>query len=153
MIITFCGHSDFQPSTKYEKKILDLLEKKLEDQCTEIYLGGYGAFDNFAYDCCKKYKNSHPNVSLVFVAPYLSVEYQKKHLNEFQKKYDLIVYPEIENVPPKFAIAYRNRYMIEKANYVVAYITRSFGGAYTTYSYAKRNGKPIFNIAESNDQI
>lgn len=111
-----------------------------------MYLGGYGGFDNFAYECCKKYKETHSRVSLVFVTPYISIEYQRNHL-EFQKgMYDNIIFPDIENKPPKFAIIYRNKYMIEKADYVIAYIDHAFGGAYTTYKYAKTKKKEIYNL-------
>ena len=111
-----------------------------------MYLGGYGGFDNFAYDCCKKFKETHSKVSLVFVTPYLTAEYQKNHLNYQKTRYDAIIYPEIENKPPRYAITYRNKYMVEKADFVVAYITHDWGGAYKTYQYAKSKKKPIFNV-------
>ena len=45
-------------------------------------------------------------------------------------------------------IAYRNKYMVEKADVVIAYVMHDFGGAYATYTYAKRKGKAIFNLAQ-----
>ena len=147
MIVTFCGHSHFSKSKEYEQKILSFLEEKVGNQSADMYLGGYGDFDNFAYSCCRKYKETHPNISLVFVTPYLTVEYQKNHLDYQQTRYDSILYPEIEDKPPRFAIFYRNKYMVEKADYVVAYIDHDWGGAYTTYKHAKRKGKEILNLA------
>ena len=147
MIVTFCGHAQFSESAEYEQRLLDFLEEKVGDESAEMYLGGYGNFDRFAYDCCKKYKQLHPRVSLVFVTPYLTVEYQKNHLEDRKERYDSILYPEIENKPPKLAILYRNRYMVEKADVVVAYVAHDWGGAYTTYRYAQRKGKMIFNLA------
>jgi hypothetical protein len=38
--------------------------------------------------------------------------------------------------------------MMEKADYVIAYVSHNWGGAYTTYKYAKRKGKEIFNLAK-----
>lgn len=147
MIVTFCGHSQFSKSKECEQKLLAFLENKVGNCSAEMYLGGYGGFDNFAYDCCKQYKRTHTGVSLVFVTPYLTVEYQKNYL-EFQKsRYDYIIYPEIENKPKRFAITYRNRYMVEKADLVIAYVSHKYGGAYDTYKYAKRKGKEIFNLA------
>ena len=112
-----------------------------------MYLGGYGGFDNFAYDCCKKFKETHNNIPLIFVTPYLTVEYQKDHLNHQKTRYDVIIYPEIENKPPRYAITYRNKYMVEKADFVVAYMTHDWSGAYKTYQYANLKKKPIFNIS------
>ena len=141
MIITFCGHALFKKTDEYEKKILTFLEEKIGNDSAEIYFGDNGDFDAFAYECCKKYKNLHSNVSLVFVTPYLNLKCSKE-------KYDFIIYPEIENKPPRFAIIYRNRYMIKKADYVIAYVSHAWGGAYKTYKYAKRQGKCILNLAD-----
>lgn len=148
MIVTFCGHAQFHGTEEYEQKILAFLEEKVGDRSADMYLGGYGGFDGFAYDCCKKYKETHPKVSLVFVTPYLTVEYQKNHLDYQQTRYDSILYPEIEDKLPRFAISYRNKYMVENADYVVAYVSHDWGGAYTTYKHAKRKGKEIFDLAD-----
>ena len=59
-----------------------------------------------------------------------------------------MIYPEIEDKPKRYAILYRNKYMVEKADYVVAYVSRNWGGAYQTYKHAKRRGKLIFNLAK-----
>lgn len=148
MIITFCGHAQFQQTEELERKVLAFLEEKIGSQFADLYLGGYGDFDCFAYDCCKKYKDTHPNVSLVYVTPYLTIEYQQNHLEYQKTKYDAILYPDIENIPPKFAISYRNKYMVEMADYVVAYVNHSFGGAYATYKHAKRKGKEVYNLVD-----
>ncbi|MBQ8689253.1 MAG: hypothetical protein IJ515_02700 [Clostridia bacterium] len=148
MVVTFCGHAHFSESEECEQRILAFLAEKVGDRPADMYLGGYGAFDGFAYECCKKYKQTHPKVSLVFVTPYLTVEYQKNHLDYQKTRYDAIIYPEIESKPKRYAIAYRNKYMVEKADYVIAYVTHDCGGAYTTYKYAKRKGKAILNLAD-----
>ena len=148
MIVTFCGHAQFSKSEEDEQKILAFLEQKVGDQPADMYLGGYGEFDSFAYDCCKKYKAEHQNVSLVFVTPYMTVDYQKNHLDCQKARYDFILYPEIEDKPKRYAITYRNRFMIEKADFVVAYVSHDWGGAYTAYKYAKRKGKEVFNLAK-----
>ena len=152
MIVTFCGHAHFSQSKEDEQKIFAFLEDRVGDQLADMYLGGYGGFDRFAYECCKKYKEKHPNVSLVFVTPYLTATYQKKHLEYEKQRYDFIIYPEIEDKPKRYAITYRNRYMVEKADYVIAYVSHDWGGAYATYQYAKRRGKAIFNLANFEEE-
>lgn len=146
MIVTFCGHSKFLSNKEYEKRIIDFLEETVGDISADMYLGGYGEFDEFAYRCCKKYKDTHPNISLIFITPYITVEYQKNHLDAYKKKYDAIIYPEIEDKPLKYAISYRNKWMVEKADYIVCGILYEFGGAYKTYQHAKRKNKKIINI-------
>ncbi len=147
MIVTFCGHAHFSKTEECERRLLAFLQDKIGDQAAEMYLGGYGAFDKFAYECCKKYKAINPNVSLVYITPYLTLQYQCNHLEYQKTRYDQIVYPELEDKPAKYAIIYRNKYMVERADYIVAYISHAWGGAYSTYRYAKTKGKKIFNLA------
>ena len=145
MVISFCGHADFLKNEKYEETLINFLKDKVGNRHADLLLGGYGSFDAFAYDCAKKYQNTHPNVSLVYVTPYLDNE---KNLRYQSERYDMVLYPELELVPKKLAIVYRNRFMINKADVVVAYVSHSFGGAYGAYIYAKKIGKEIFNLAE-----
>ena len=148
MLISFFGHSNFIKTEAYEEKILSLLEEKVGDAPADFYLGGYGDFDCFAFECCKKYKSKHPSVSLIFITPYITEEYQKNNLEHQKEKYDSIIYPEIEKKPLKFAIHYRNRWMVEQANVIVCCIEHSWGGAFKAYQYAKQKKKCIFNISE-----
>ncbi len=85
-------------------------------------------------------------MKLVFVTPYITLAYQKKHLESKKGLYDAIVYAELEKVPPKFAISHRNKWMVERSDLVIACIDHAWGGAYQTYLHAKRRGKNIFNI-------
>lgn len=142
MIITFCGHASFIGSDAHEQNMLSLLEQTAGDRPVKLYLGGYGAFDSFAYRCGRKYKETHPNVMLVLVTPYLTTR------GDQGTGYDTVLYPALEHVPPKFAISHRNRYMVAEADCVIAYIDHAWGGAYQTYQYAKRKGKTVFNLAK-----
>ena len=146
MIVTFIGHSQFLNYDECENKILAFLGKSVGDNSVSFYLGGYGAFDEFAYECCKKYKETHKSVSLIFVTPYITLNYQKNHLNFMSSKYDGIIYPEIESKPLKYAIIYRNKWMIEKADLIICGISHTYGNAYKVYKYAKQKGKLIFNV-------
>lgn len=147
MVVTFLGHANFIGTKESEEKILAFLEEVVGDNSADMYLGGYGGFDEFSFECCKKYKESHRNISLVFVTPYITIEYQRNHLEYAKTRYDSIIYPEIEDKPKRFAIVYRNKYMVEMADYIVAYVSHCWGGAYSTYNYAKRKGKKIVNLA------
>ncbi len=148
MIITFCGHSQFQVKEEHEQRILSILEKIVGNNSADFYLGGYGLFDKLAYNCCKKYKEKHPMVSLIFITPYITEEYQRNILNIQKGLYDNIIYPEIEDKPLRFAISYRNTWMIEHSDYLICGINHNWGGAYKTYRHAKRKGKCIFNIMD-----
>ena len=113
-----------------------------------MYLENYGEFDAFVYECCKKYQANHPLTKLIFVTPYITPKYQKLHLQYLTSKYDEIICPPIEDKPQKFAISYRNKWMVEQADYVICGIQHEWRGAYQTYRHAKRKSKPIFNLIE-----
>ena len=53
----------------------------------------------------------------------------------------------IENHLPRFAIAFRNRWMIKKSDYVVTYVTRSFGGAYKFKTLSVTKNKTVIEIS------
>ena len=146
MIVTFCGHADYVPSEHHEKMIFDFLEEKIGDQSAELYLGGYGNFDRFALLCGKKFQSLHPNTKLIFVSPYMPIDLEKNILRQIEADYDEIVYPPLERVPKRVAISRRNRWMAEQADYVIAYVTRSWGGAYQTLQHAKKRNKDVFEL-------
>ena len=148
MIITFCGHSQYTGTDEDERKILSFLEETVGDADAELYLGGYGAFDAFARECGRKYQKTHPNTRLIFVTPYITPDYQKNHLEHKKKLYDDILYPGLEGVPMRFAISRRNRWMVEQADWVVAYVAHTFGGAYQSYVYAQKKKKKILHLTD-----
>lgn len=144
MVISFFGHSSFCGRAEYKQAVMNLLESVIGEDKVDFYLGGYGGFDSFVYECCKEYKNAHPSASLIFVTPYLDENYNK---NRFAKgDYDAVFYPHIENIPKRYALIYRNRYMVENSDVIIVYISREFGGAYRAYSYAIKKNKIIHNI-------
>jgi len=142
MIISFCGHSTFCKTAEIEEQLLAILQSQVGDATCEFYLDGYGSFDSFARECCRKFQKEHPNASLVFVTPYLKIDKYQNGL------YDNSVYPPIEDKPLKFAIVYRNKWMVEKADLVISYVDCQSGGAYRTYQHAKRKKKQIINLGK-----
>ena len=143
MVLTFWGHSNFQSNADLEEKMLEILNNIVGIKPADLYLGGYGSFDDFALACAKKFQRSHPQIKIIFVTPYITESYQKNRLADARTVYDEIIYPELENVPAKFAINHRNRWMIDKSDFVITHIKKSHGGAYEAYKYAKNQNKNI----------
>ena len=52
----------------------------------------------------------------------------------------------IEVGPARFAIDRRNKWMIEQADYVITYVTHSWGGAAKFKELAEKKGKTVINI-------
>ena len=148
MNITFCGHSNYTSNFNDKKRLLDYLEDIIQGKEVDFYLGGYGNFDSFALKCVKLYKEVHSNSKIIYVAPYLD-KWLDNRRDMLKKLYDIIIYPDIENVPKKLAIIKRNEWMIDKADFVIAYVNVHFGGAYNSLLYASKQNKPFVNLCES----
>ena len=52
----------------------------------------------------------------------------------------------IESVPPRFAIEYRNKWMIDHSDIVVTYAHRAFGGAAKFKEVATHKNKTLFEL-------
>ena len=152
MIITFCGHSNYTNTVEDEMRLLNLLERVTEGTQVDFYLGGYGNFDSFALKCAKKYKDHHGNANLVFITPYLNQQLSERK-SILEQNYDQIIYPELEHIPRKFAIMERNKWMIDQADYVFAYVKTHYGGAYKTLLYAHKHQKSYTNLYQGNYEL
>ena len=115
MTVTFCGHAQISQSEKIEKWLYDVTQKLIEQGATTFYLGGYGAFDSLAASILREQKKQYPQIELVLVLAYLNTERNTSG-------YDSTVYLPLETVPRRFAISHRNRWMVESADVVVAYV-------------------------------
>ena len=145
MIVTFGGHSRISNQNIVREKVYETLKGLDTSERIDFYLGGYGDFDSIALSCCRKYKKEiNSNVNLYFVTPYLSERYIKR--NYIEDYYDGIIYPEIENVPLKFAISKRNFWMAEQADIVIVCINNSWGGAAEMLRYSLRTNKNCINL-------
>ena len=87
-------------------------------------------------------KREYPDLTYAVVLAYLPTEPDWYEPDE-------TVLPEgIETVPKRFAIDFRNRWMIEHADNVIAYVTHSWGGAAKHLKSAENKGKTIINLAD-----
>jgi len=148
MIIAFCGHSEILDRCAVKERLLRVLCEVASDGDCELYLGGYGDFDILGRECRAEYKRTHPEARLYFITPYLAEEYQRSRVDAVSGGYDGVIYPPIERVPYRYAIVHRNRWMVDAADLVIAYIDHGFGGAYKSFCYAKRRGKRIINLGK-----
>ena len=61
------------------------------------------------------------------------------------------IFPEgIESVPKRFAIDFRNKWMVSHSDCVVVYVNKSFGGAAKFLDIAEKRGLTVINIAKQN---
>ena len=148
MTITFAGHSSISSHNKVKEMVKEQIRNNIIDvKLVTCYLGGYGDFDEICARACRELKQEYDDIEVVYVTPYISLSEQAK-IKEMQSYglCDTSIYPPIENVPLRFAIAKRNEWMMTNADLIIAYVNRSYGGAYKSLQVAKRKKKKIINI-------
>ena len=146
MNISFFGHSDFIYNDEIKSKIFEILTELGKTNELQFYLGGYGNFDELAYEVCKLYKEKSYNGKLIFVTPYIDTNYSK--LNTAQSYYDEIIYPALEKVPKRLAILKRNEWIIKQSDMVVTFVKFSWGGAFIAHTYAMKEKKKVINLSK-----
>ena len=145
MTCTFFGHRDTD-STAVREPLKKLLIELIENRnAIELYVGIEGNFDRTVRSVLRELKEKYPQIRYSTVLAYLPGKN-----NEFFDYTDTI-YPEgLERVPPRFAIAKRNEWMVNHSDMVIAYVKYNFGGAAKYIEYADRKKKKIINLYESN---
>ena len=106
-----------------------------------FYVGHQGQFDTYVHSELKKLKQEYPQINYVVVLPYMP---DKK--SEYDDYYDTMFPEGIETVHPRFAISWRNKWMIEQSAYVVTYITHSWDGAAQYAERARHQRKVVINL-------
>ena len=145
MIISFFGHADIFYNEKIEHEVYLQINKIVNNEKVEFYLGGYGNFDALVKNCCLKYKTQFQNSKIYFITPYIYNSYLKNKENILHG-YDKIIYPDLETCPLRFAITKRNRWIVENSDFIIFYVSHSWGGAYESLEYAKKKRKNFINI-------
>lgn len=143
MTCTFFGHSDTPPFIEafLRTTLVDLIENKHVDL---FYMGNQGSFDYMVRKTLKQLKSDYPHIRYVVVLAYLPA---KRAGFDYADDSDTIYPDGLEKIPPKYAIAHRNRWMINQSDYVVAYVKYAVGGAAKFKELAERQGKTVLNLA------
>lgn len=140
---TFFGHRDCPSSIKgrLREEIKQLIRYQ---QVDTFYVGTHGNFDRMAYAVLKELRGWYPDIKVYRVLAYLpklsDIAADRSVLE------DTILLEGIEKAHPRYAIVWRNNRMIDQSEYVIAYVTRSCGGAYQAVERAKKEGKIIIQI-------
>ena len=149
-VCTFAGHREV-----YQANISEMLDEAIfkiinTDDNFRFLVGGMGEFDGMCSSVVRRAKREYPNkeIRLELVLPYLTHELNENKLY-YETSFDDVVIPiELAGVHYKSAITKRNRWMVEQSDWVIAFVYRDFGGAYTTLRYAEKKGLQIINLAK-----
>jgi len=105
----------------------------------EFIVGHYGRFDSQVAAAVIEMKRQYRHISLVMLLPY----HPAMRPIDLPEGFDTSVYPfELENIPKRIAIVRANRYMIDHADFVVAYA-----------KYPGSNAMKFFNMQREGENV
>lgn len=140
---TFFGHREC-PSELRDKlrtTIVDLIENHGIDF---FYVGNQGQFDAMARNLLQEMETMSYQIEYAIVLAYMPLKTHKTE--DFT---DTMLPEGIEQIPKRFAISWRNSWMLKHSDYVVAYVTHSWGGAAKYMEMAIRQKKMVINLADT----
>ena len=119
--VTFFGHRDTPKETEPTLRLalVDLIEKKNSNL---FYVGNQGNFDAMV-------RRQLEDLAQTYTITYKIVLAYMPGKNDEPDEHTIS--PEgLETVPRRFAINHRNKWMLDKADIVVTYVTHPSSGAY-----------------------
>ena len=137
---TFFGHRDCPKSIQPELRAM--LIKLIEQQNVRMfYVGNQGAFDAMVHTVLQELSIQYPQINYAVVLAYLPQQHGEGGSDS--------IWPEgLEKISKRSAISWRNHWMLNQADFVVTYITHSWGGAAQFAEAAKKKGKMVYNLSE-----
>lgn len=135
---TFFGHRDC-PDTIYPR-LKNCIEDLIVNQGVGcFYVGHQGRFDALVLKALRKLQPTYPSVKYYVVLAYLPLKAMPYSTEE-------TLYPEgLESIPPRFAIAHRNKWMLVHSEYVIT-APSSIGNSRALHKKALRMNKAVINI-------
>lgn len=143
-VCTFFGHRDC-PSLiepKLRTTLIDLIENHNVDH---FYVGNHGAFDAMVRSTLRELKTIYQHIDYAVVLAYLPTKQSEFDPRDFS---DTLLPEGIESVPKRYAISWRNNWMLKQSDYVVTYITHSWGGAAQFAGKAERQKKMVLSLVQ-----
>ena len=147
-----CGHRT-PPGLKAQ--IREQAVNLIENEDVDTFLvGEKGGYEIDAYDVVLALQKEYPNIRIIFVISNITDlhemggVYDKNCVQERRGFDDFIYPPKCELGYKRLCIVYRNRYIIENTNFIIAYNKRE-GKAYEFCHSAKAKGVKVIELAES----
>ena len=147
--VALFGHREIDDLSRLEALLSPLVRRMIaEHEYVTFLIGRHGEFDEFAASVIKRTRRGlADNSELVLVLPYTVA-----NIESYDAYYDRILIPEeMSGTHPKGVIEAKNRWMVEQADLVVAYVEHPSGGAYRAMKYAERKGKPLLRLPHDAD--
>lgn len=106
-----------------------------------FFVGNHGAFDAMAWSVLSELRPIYSHIRFTTVLAYMPMH--NSCLGKTYANMDTLLPEGIETVPRRYAIIWRNKWMLQQADYVVTYVVHHTGGAARFEEMAKRQGKTV----------
>ena len=138
---TFFGHRECPDSIKAQLRaaLIDLVTNHDVDM---FYVGNQGRFDAIVRGVLRELKKEYPQIDYAVVLAYMP-----GRQTEYDDYSDTMLPEGIESVHPRYAISWRNNWMLRQSAYVVTYITHSWGSASQLAEKSAKQGKVVINVS------
>ncbi len=147
MAITCCAFGHRELYRNIDDELRKIIISLIENCGVSLFLtGGMGQTDSRFAGIVREIKSAYPHIELVLVKPYFSNELNT-HKDYYEQRYDDVIIPnELAGCYYKSAITKRNKWMVDKCDYVIDCTYRDFGGAVQAIKYATKQGKEIIKL-------
>lgn len=143
-VCTFFGYSQSPPGLRHQLRsvLVDLIEA---GGVRTFYVGNQNGFDHMVCSVLRELCREYSAVSYGIVPACLPMQRQGEWVTSEGDPHTLL--PEgIETAAKGSAIAWRDLWMLEQADYVVTYVVHLWGGAAQLAHQAKKMGKRVVNL-------
>ena len=121
-----------------------MLTELIAKGVNSFLVGNQGGFDSIVLYALRMLKEKYPHIPYNVVLAYMPGAKEEWHTHELLET----LHPEgLESVHPRYAISWRNKWMIRESDVAVTYITHSWGGAAQFAELAEKKMKRVINIA------
>jgi len=151
--LSFFGHSTIEITDTLKKDLRNLIRQKITQENYGVFLfGGFGKFDELAWEIVSELKKEYPHIKRIFVLT------EEKHLKKYKRPkylkdedYEEFIYLQLQYNGFRTRIYYRNIEMINISDFVIFYVNNTLNsGAYKIYKYAKLKKKQFCNLSTIN---
>lgn len=156
---TFTGHRNLTPAQlkAIEPELKRLVSLLASHHVHTFVTGGALGFDTLAAATVINLRRSEfPDIKLVLAIP-CPEQADRWSAADRALYYDIMQNAdEVVTVSPSYTpgcMHKRNRYMIDRSSYLIAYVARRSGGSFSTLQYAREQGLHIQNLAPNAVQI
>lgn len=147
----FTGHREI-PLLKrnhIQKRLLEEIEKLIEQGVIYFGAGGALGFDTMAELAVLNLKQKYPQIKLILVLPCPEQaerwsENDKKVYEDIKARADKVVYTSEHY--DRGCMFKRNRHLVDNSSHCICYLTENSGGSLYTVNYAREHNRNIISV-------